>query len=126
VLLAGGLDAVSGLEDVEVVLVGLLAGWTGFDAITGFAITGGLEPEFGLLRLGGLAPDPGFDPDPGFTPRTGLDPEPGFALDGIASGLFGWELAACLGGRLTVDWRGGRLVILMFSNISYRSESSKY
>jgi len=81
VLLAGGLDAVSGLEDVVVVLVGLLAGWTGFDAITGFAITGGLEPEFGLLRLGGLAPDPGFDPEPGFTPRTGLDPEPGFAPD---------------------------------------------
>jgi len=124
VLLAWGFDAESDLEDEELVLVGLLAGWTGLDAITGFVITGGLEPELGLLRLGGLVPDPGFDPDPGFTPGTGLDPEPGFTLDGIASDLFGWELVS-LGGKLTVDWRGGRLVILKLVNISCRSESSK-
>jgi len=101
------------LEDVEVVGLELC---TGFETGPGLVITVGLEPEPGLLSPddglisgAGLEPEPGL-PDPGLETGTGFEPELGFTDPGLVSGLFGGAMG-CLGGRLAVDWRGGRLVI---------------
>jgi len=79
------------------------------------AIIVGLEPEPGLVSPDGLVSGAGFEPEPGLigpglVTGTGFDPELGFTAPGLVSGLFGGAMG-CLGGKLAVDWRGGRLVI---------------
>ena len=107
------MGADSGLEDVEDDCLELC---TGFETGPGLAITVGLDPEPGFVSPDGLVIGAGFDPEPGLTDPgletgTGFDPELGLTDPGLASGLFGGAMG-CLGGRLAVDWRGGRLVIL--------------